>query len=58
MADDRNHVPVKDDPAVTSGRDERSVKVEKARESEQLAKPAPKADDTKHEHKSGHSCCS
>jgi hypothetical protein len=58
MVDHRDHAPVKDGPAVTSGRDERSVKVEKARESGQPAKPAPKPDVAKHEHKPGHSCCS
>ncbi len=58
MVDHRDHVPVKDDPAVTSGRGERSVKVEKSGESKQPAKPAPKPDDTKHEDKAGHSCCS
>ncbi len=58
MVDHRDHAPGKGDPAVTSGRGEQSVKVEKARESEQPVKPAPKADDAKHEHNPGRSCCS
>jgi hypothetical protein len=60
MLEDRDHAPGKGDPAVTSGRGERSVKVEKARESEQPAKPDDAVPEHKpvHEHKPEHSCCS